>query len=404
MPTGLSSVQTNPRRLLIRGVNWLGDAVMTTPALLRLRERFADACITLITPEKLADLWLHHPSIDQVITFKPGESVLRVASRIRGWKFTNSAAQFQRGRLTGDFALVPFDTALILPNSPRSAFECWLARIPARVGYARAGRNLLLTQAIAARPGHKAMRKRSKREIEQLISNTHPAPPSTQHPSSAHQVHEYLYLAAQLGASPEPLPPRLEVTEDEIKASYASLIPQIHVRFPELRSDRPPPILALNPGAAYGPAKRWYPERFAAVAREICKKRPDVLWIALGSPEDTDCCEQIIRLASGRIVNLAGRTTLRQLMAFLKLSRLLLTNDSGPMHVAAALGTAVVVAFGSTSFQLTGPGLPGDSRNRLLTANAPCSPCFLPECPIDFRCMTEISVDKVANSVMELLA
>src|SRR5438477_4622329 len=120
---------TEPRSILVRGVNWLGDAVMTTPALQRLRERFPQAKITLLTPEKLADLWLHHPSIDEIIPFKPRETVLRVASRIRGWKFMKTAAEFQKGRLSGkrrnleeaivramqfysllgDFSRVPFD-------------------------------------------------------------------------------------------------------------------------------------------------------------------------------------------------------------------------------------------------------------------------------------------------------
>jgi len=99
-------------------------------------------------------------------------------------------------------------------------------------------------------------------------------------------------------------------------------------------------------------------------------------------------------------VNLTGKTTLRELCVLLKLCRVLLTNDSGPMHVAAAVGTPVVVLFGSTSPELTGPGLPGDTRHQLLTANAPCSPCFLRTCPIDFRCMTGISVERVVEGVL----
>ena len=102
-----------------------------------------------------------------------------------------------------------------------------------------------------------------------------------------------------------------------------------------------------------------------------------------------------------RILNLAGKTTLRELCALLKSCRVLLTNDSGPMHVAAAVGTRVIVPFGSTSAALTGPGLPGDPRHALVSANAPCSPCFLRECPIDFRCMNGISVETVAARVIE---
>lgn len=104
-----------------------------------------------------------------------------------------------------------------------------------------------------------------------------------------------------------------------------------------------------------------------------------------------------------RVFNLAGATTLAELCAALKFCHVLLTNDSGPMHVAAAVGTPVVVPFGSTSPELTGPGLPGDARHRLLRARAPCSPCFLRECPIDFRCLTGITVDTVVKAVLEAI-
>src|SRR5262245_16381056 len=116
----------NPERILVRGVNWLGDAVMTTPALLRLRERFPAAVITLLAQEKLKDLWLRHPAVNETITFAPGEGVFSVGRKLRSGRF---------------------DLALVLPNSPRSALEVWLARIPRRVGLARPWRNWFLTDA-----------------------------------------------------------------------------------------------------------------------------------------------------------------------------------------------------------------------------------------------------------------
>jgi heptosyltransferase-2 len=170
-------------------------------------------------------------------------------------------------------------------------------------------------------------------------------------------------------------------------------------------------MLALNPGAEYGPAKRWPVERFAAAAREI-QKRTNCVWMILGGKTDAEAqraadilsAEQNFRQDAGStFLNLAGRTTLRELMALLKSSRVLLTNDTGPMHVAAALGTPVVVPFGSTSPELTGPGLPGDRRHHLLKSHAPCSPCFLRECPIDFRCMKGISVERVVEAVVNAL-
>ena len=158
-------------------------------------------------------------------------------------------------------------------------------------------------------------------------------------------------------------------------------------------------LLGLNPGAEYGPAKRWPAESFAAVAREVSRKMPECLWLAFGGAGDRALCGDIARLAGDRVLNLAGKTSLRELMALLKLCRVVLTNDSGPMHVAAALGTPVVVPFGSTSPELTGPGLPGDPRHQLLKSAAPCSPCFRRTCPIDFRCMTGIGPERVIEAV-----
>ena len=190
MPAAVASGQ--PGRVLVRGVNWLGDAVMTTPALQRLRERLPGTHITLLTPRKLADLWLGHPSIDEVMTLAAGQGVWSVAGQIR--------------------RAVPFDLALVLPNSPRSALEAWLGRVPQRVGYARPWRSWFLTRAIAPRPDRVVMRVRSVREVRRLCG----AQPQPAAPPAAHQIHEYLHLAAALGACPEPLSPMAQVAAAEV--------------------------------------------------------------------------------------------------------------------------------------------------------------------------------------------
>jgi heptosyltransferase-2 len=367
-------VKVSPRRILVRGVNWLGDALMTTPALLRLREKFPAAHIALLTPEKLRDLWLNHPAVNETISFAPDENIFSTAGKLRAGKF---------------------DLALVLPNSPRAALEVFFAGIPRRIGYARPWRNFFLTQAVAPRANAVKMQKRSVAEIKRLVSgNEHtgwkPVPLA-----EAHQIHEYLNLAAALGAKPEPLPPQLFVTTEEIEA--------VKKKFG--LSEISQPIFGLNPGAEYGPAKRWPVKKFIAAAQEI-QQRTNCVWILFGGKGDLQLCERIeseIQNSKFKIQNLCGQTSLRELMALLKLCRLLLTNDTGPMHVAAALGTPVVVPFGSTSPELTGPGLPGDARHRLLKSDAPCSPCFLRECPIDFRCMNGISVQRVVQAVVELV-
>ena len=353
-----SSLQPSPRRceakagrrILVRGVNWLGDAVMTTPALLRLREEFPDAHITLLGPEKLADLWQQHPAVDKVISFANGEGVYSIGKKLRASKF---------------------DLALVLPNSPRSALEVYLAGIPQRVGYARPWRNFFLTQAVTPRAEAVKMHKRSVDEINLLIAgnsklktqNSKPAP-------AAHHIIEYLNLVAALGANPEPLAPQLTVTPEEIEA----------VKKEFGLENITGPIFGLNPGAEYGPAKRWPAEKFITAAKEI-QRQTNCAWLIFGGKNDVELAD---RIASGihppssilHPQNLAGKTTLRELMALLKCCRVLLTNDTGPMHVAAALGTPVVVPFGSTSPELTGPGLPGDARHRLLKSDAPYQSAF----------------------------
>lgn len=355
-------------------MNWLGDAIMATPALLRLREAKPSAHIALATSAKLADLWHSHPAIDEVIPFTRAEGTGHLSKRLRQGNFTS---------------------ALILPNSFRSAFECWLAGIPKRIGFAANGRGLFLTQVVPRRREEITMHKRSAGEIAQLIQDT-PEKPRDRYPASGHQVHDYLVLASALGASPLPTPPRIAVPLDELTAFRERI---------GIAGDLP--IVGLNPGAEYGPAKRWPAERFIAAATQVERSRR-CAWILTGGPADHSLTHEIATgiqqlQPSARIHNLAGKTTLRELCAALALCQVVLTNDTGPMHLAAALGTLVVVPFGSTSPELTGPGLADQERHKLILGQAPCAPCFLRTCPIDFRCMLSISPSQIARELLHSL-
>jgi len=338
-----------------------------------LRERFPEAHIALLTPGKLEDLWRHHTAINETIAFGADDGLFSISRRLRGGNF---------------------DLALVLPNSPRSALEPWLARIPRRIGYARPWRNWFLNTRVPSRAEAVTMRKRPRAEIQRLIRATHSTlnvEPGTGN-FSAHQIHEYLHLVAALGANPAPLAPQLVVTPNEVESARK--------KFGLAESGTP--VFGLNPGAEYGPAKRWPAERFSAAANDI-QRQTNCLWLVFGGRGDAEIARQIqteIRNPNSEIRHVAGQTSLRELCALLKLCRVLLTNDTGPMHVAAALGTPVVVPFGSTSPELTGPGLPGDPRHRLLKTGVLCSPCFLRECPIDFRCMNGISVERVVAAVL----
>jgi heptosyltransferase II len=176
------------------------------------------------------------------------------------------------------------------------------------------------------------------------------------------------------------------------------------------------PLLGLNPGAEYGPAKRWPIDRFVLTAVDV-QRQTKCRWLVFGGHRDIELANEITQRiaalckefthyssAAAPPLNLAGKTTLRDLCVLLKLCRVLLTNDTGPMHVAAAVGTPVVVPFGSTSWGLTGPGLPGDPRHQFLKGNAPCAPCFRRECPIDLRCMTSIAVTDAIDAVLRAIA
>jgi heptosyltransferase-2 len=393
--SGLSpSTIPHPRRILVRGVNWIGDAVMTTPALLRLRERFPDAVVALATPEKLADLWLRHPALNETIPFDPRKGPLAVSRKLRAFRA---------------------DLALVFPNSPRSALEVWLAGVPRRLGYTRPWRNWFLTDAVSDRPGHLRMHKRPVDEIRRLVWGTGFTSPSSHSDESrardedrlrqsmmghsmVHQIHDYLHLVGGLGAKASPLPTCLMVAPEEIDRVVDKFNLTAAVANRRL-------FLAVSPGAEYGPAKRWPVERFAAATVEI-RKRTNCIWLILGGPGDVELAGRIelaLRGADSELRNLAGQTSVRELCALLKFSGALLTNDTGAMHVAAALGTPVVAPFGSTSPDLTGPALPGDPRHRLLRSDAPCSPCFRRECPIDLRCLTGISMERVVEAVVESL-
>jgi len=369
-------MSAEPKRILVRGVNWLGDAVMTTPAMFRLRERFPQAHITLLTPEKLAGLWEKQSWLNEVITFGAEDSLWSVAKKLRGQEF---------------------DLGVILPNSTRSALELWLGGVRNRAGYGGRARGLLLNQVVERTPGLVAMRKRTVAEIHRLVAGEADTAPK---PSfKDHQLHHYLHLVAALGANAEPLFPKIEtdLTErNEILTKYG------------LPTDGRP-VFGLNPGAEYGPAKRWSAENFVAVAGRV-HQAVGGHWLVFGGKSDVALAEQVVQgvkaqigpAGLGTVINLAGRTSLRELAVILSGCRVVLTNDTGPMHLAAAVGTSLVAVFGSTSPELTGPGLPKNEKVAFIRGNAPCQPCFLRECPVDRRCLTSVPVDLVVREMVKM--
>jgi heptosyltransferase-2 len=258
---------------------------------------------------------------------------------------------------------MPFDVAILLSNSLRVALESWLSGIPRRVGYHGHWRSWLVNQIV---------RKPRK-------------PGPTEHHSL-----RFLRIARECGAETEKTS-NVQRPTLNTQLSDSNLLSTINHQ---------PLKIGLCPGAEYGPAKRWLPERFAEAVAKITAQA-SAQWILLGTKKDTAIGEQIAAAIGDHCVNRIGQTTLDQLIDELRRCRLLLTNDTGTMHLAALLGVPVVAVFGSTEPRLTGPLGNG---HIILRHHVECSPCFLRECPIDFRCMKAVSADEVAGAVLSMLA
>ena len=371
----MSAQERHPEKILVRGLNWLGDAVIGTSALQRLRQAHPKAHICLLSHQKLGSLWQGQPFVNEVITFD---------NKANLWKTSRVLRQGH------------FDAAIAFPNSIRSALELWLAGIPKRIGYARPWRTLFLTDPLPPRREAVPMHKRSDSEIRRLAELGMAT--NTPIPTSAHHVHDYLQLVAALGASAEPLPPSIVVSDTEME--------EVCRQF-NIDADNSQPWFGLNPGAEYGPAKRWPASRFIAAAIEL-HRQTNCRWLLFGGPADVSVTQQIASEIQSATVNksplclnLAGKTSLRQLAAALKLCRLLITNDTGPMHLAAAVGTPVIVPFGSTSSELTGPTFSLNAQ--IIKTTAPCAPCFRRTCPIDFRCMMQIEASAAVEAARRIL-
>ena len=338
-----------PTSLMVRATNWIGDGVMTTPALAGLRAAYPGARIVLLARPLVAELFRHHPDLDEVMVYeRPGRHEGAVG-RIR------LASELRRRR---------FDAALLLQNAFDAALIAFLARIPERAGYPTDGRRVLLSLPL----------------------------PMPRDILERHEVEYYLCLLDGLGV---PRPGRtvlkLFVTDEE-RAAMAG-------RLASLGIDRDAPVLAVNPGAAYGSSKRWYPDRFAAVADALSEE-----WgarvVVIGSAAEAPLAGDIQASMRKNAVNLAGKTTVREMMALLSLSSFLVTNDSGPMHVGAAFGVPLVAVFGPTDWRRTSPW---SDRARVVRVGMDCSPCRRRECDRGHECMLAVTPGMVIDAAREML-
>ncbi len=326
------------KKILVRGPNWIGDAVLCLPALEGVKRLFPGSSVTLLVKPWVEGVFRCHPSVDRVVVYNEDYGGVRGLLR-----------------LSMDLRREGFHMAILFQNAFRAALIAFLAGVPERVGYNRDMRGPLLTHPIEVTPGIGRM----------------------------HQVYYYYNIVAALGGWDLP----------------GSLRPRIRPPEEVAPFDVPGPFVGMSPGASYGPAKRWIPERFASLGDRLVDMGFKV--VIFGGKGDEEVCHAVSTAMKRPSLNLCGRIDLPTFVSTLSRSSLFITNDSGPMHIASALDVPTVAIFGSTDPGLTGPL---GERSVVVKKDVECSPCFERECPFGhYRCLEEIGIEEVMDGVRRLL-
>ena len=338
-----------PKNIIVRMPNWIGDLVMATPILTDLRFAFPDASITAMVYEKIGPLIEADPAIDELFLFSRAKGMIR---RIRQ---RNIVEKLRDGN---------YDLGLLLTNSFSSAWRFWQGGVKNKVGFSGDGRSFLLDQAV----------------------------PFPKERKTQHLVLTYKALLKHIGIPRSETAPRLFLKKDEKEGAWDFV----------KRFDIPAEakLIGINPGAAYGSAKCWLPERFREVAKRLIDEDPSHFVLFFGDLSHKQLINEICTGLPARAVNLAGQTDLRLLLALISICSVFLTNDSGPMHIADSLAIHLVALFGSTDPIATGPYRHSQA---VMQKKVPCSPCFRRVCPIDFPCMKGLTVEDVFKRVLETL-
>jgi heptosyltransferase-2 len=337
-------------RILIRSTNWVGDAILTTPAIRAIRKNFPHSEITILAKPWVAPVFEGNPHVDRIMIYDAN-------NRHKGW--------LGRLRLIRDIRKKKFDLAILLQNAFEAAIIAFVSRIPIRLGYDTDGRGLFLTHSV-----HRTHNAKFK---------------------DIHETDYYLGMLTPFGLTPDGSELTLKISKPNHKSADKLL-----TGYGIGKSDQ---IVGISPGATYGSAKRWLPERYAALADKIQEQYGAHILI-FGAPGEKQIGEKVTQLMKGVAINLCGRTTLGEGIALINRCNLFITNDSGLMHVAAALDIPLVAVFGPTNPHTTGPI---GTKSKIVRIPVPCSPCLQPECATDHRCMKEISVDMVFDVVSTLV-
>ncbi|MDH5562552.1 MAG: lipopolysaccharide heptosyltransferase II [Nitrospirota bacterium] len=345
--------ETHPINILIRVPNWIGDAVMCLPALIDMREYFPRSTLTILARPTIAAMLRGHSGIDEVLVYDH----LGEHQGLMGFLKLVRIVQTKR-----------FDCAVLFQNAFEAAMIAFLSGISSRIGYATDGRAWLLTQPVPC-----------------------------VNPVGLHHIHYYQQLVQRVTRVPfQDRTPHLAVSSQEQAACEN--------RFPDVFQPPEMMVIGINPGSVYGSAKRWLPERFAEVGDQLVEALARasagsllVRCVIVGGPGEEAIGEDIAKRMRHSPVMLSGKTTIREVMGVLTRCAVLVTNDTGPMHLAHALGVPVVAIFGSTDPRTTGPSV---QLRDIVQSPVRCSPCLLRACPIDHRCMVNVSVEQVFDRAL----
>lgn len=343
------------KKVLVRAPNWIGDAVMCLPAIDAVKRLYPEARITVLTRARAVPVFENNPAVAQVLEYSGKSDHRGVGGKLR---------------LVKELRTRGFDAAVLLQNAFDAAFIALLTGIPRRYGYARDFRSLLLTEAV----------------------------PLTDKIKTRHQIFYYLNLVAAVGGDPAEIdshPPAPRITLTDAEEAWAV---DFYKRGGFSLKDEA--FIGVAPGASYGPAKIWPPDRYAEVLTRFSKEH-NLIPVVFGGAEDAPSCAMVTKMTGANVINLAGRLSLRQSMSLLKTLKVFLTNDSGAMHISSALGVPTVAVFGSTDPSLTGPV---DKKSIVLIKKQPCSPCFKRECRYgSYDCLNSITANEVYSAAQTLL-
>ncbi|MEI6242250.1 MAG: lipopolysaccharide heptosyltransferase II [Chlamydiota bacterium] len=344
-------LQCIPKNIIIRMPNWIVDFVMATTILPEIRKKFPSAKITAMCKDPLGSLLQKDPNIDELFCFhKPTKNLFQ---------------RKERKSIIEKLKMGQYDLGILLTNSFSSAWWFWLGQVKYRLGYQAHFRKLLLNLPV---PFPKTLK-------------------------NQHQILSYKMLLESLDIPVTQTKPYLYISADEVTVAKKLLTQRGY--------EEGFPLVGMHASAAYGKAKCWPQSKFQELAKKLLEENPSLYIVFFGDSFASSTVKEIVASLSERAINLAGKTSLRDLGALLRSCKVFLTNDSGPMHMAAALQVPTVALFGSTSDILTGPEY--GEKAIVINKKVSCSPCFKRECVRDFLCMKSIDVEEVLSHVKSFL-